>query len=177
MLKSFANILQKLNMGLLFLFVIELFMAFSNVDLIPLFLIAIISGLILFLRRNESFESSEEYSDTKGVITFVLSGILIGLIFVFLLYYGIENIGAYILNLLNINKLFRFVLYGLIFPFVLSYFITWLWLDEKPIQIQNKYINCLTFPKVLLATLILGVLVCIYWEGYLGVASRVIGIF
>lgn len=169
--------IKLLNNLLLFLFIIELFMIFSGVDLIPLFLIAIVGGLILFLRHKEDFESGEDYNDVKGILTFVLSGIAIALVFITILYYGVEVIDGYILNFLNTNNIFRFVLYGLVFPFVLSYFITWFWLDEKPISISNKYINCLTFPKVLLVSLIIGVCVCIFWEKYMGLAILVVGLF
>ena len=177
------KIFNFLNTFMLIIFFIEMLILFLNIDIIPLLLIGVVCGLIIIIRNSNDdfFYGSTEVTETKSIFKFIFFSLLDILIFTIFLIYGIENISNVLIYLLNSSHIFRFVLYGVIFPIILSYFMAWFWMDSKPnLSILYALIapNSLgTYYKFLFANLCVGLLVCMNWETYYSFVSYFVNFF
>ena len=156
---------------------------FCGIDLLPFLAIGIICGLVIILRNSSEdfFYGSGDITDTKIVLKFIFFACLNIFIFSMFMLLGIENIANMAINLLNTNKFVRFGLYGLIFPIIISYFISWFWYDEKP---NLSIFYALTAPntmglyyKLFLILSGVGLFICVNWVDYYAIVGSLLRFF
>ena len=178
-----SRVFQVMNISLLVLFFIEMVMLFSKIDLIPFIIMGIVCGLIIILNNtNEDFFYNDVVvKDTSLIFRFIFLALIDTLLFCSFLVLGIENMAVSIISLLCVSKLFRFVIYGFIFPLLISYFVSWFWTENKPnLSIWYALImpNSMgIFYKVFFVFLMLGILICLYWEKYFVLISLITQFF
>lgn len=158
-------------------------MLFSQIDLIPFIFIGITCGLSIILKNNSDdfFYSENTTKDTKLVFKIILLTIVDLLVFSCFILLGIENIATWVISLLTDYKVVRFALYGLIFPIITGYFLTWFWTDNKP-HLSVMYAIILpnsmgSFYKILFGCLVVGLLVCVFWTDYFSLVNTLLRFF
>ena len=166
----------------LILLCIEIIMLFSQIDLIPIIIMGISCGLIIILRnRNEDFLYSENnYSDVNLIISTIFLLMLDLFLFISFILLGVDNLALYIIGILNTNKFIRFILYGIVFPYIISYFIVWFWSNDKPktfliysFILPEKYGYTL---KIVFLNFIIGLAICVFWKDYFSIATLLINL-
>ena len=177
------KVYQIMMFVLLILFFIEMVMLFSQIDLIPFIFMGVVCGLsIIFKNNSEDFFYSEANSkDTKIILKIILLTIIDLLIFGCFILLGINNIANWVITLLTDYKAIRFLLYGVVFPLIMGYFLTWFWTDNKP-HLSVLYALIMpnsmgTFYKILFVCLVIGLLVCVFWTDYFSLVNTLLRFF
>lgn len=177
------KVFQTLNLVMVVIFFIQMVVLFCGIDLLPFLAIGLICGLVIILRNSSEdfFYSSGESGDTGTILKFIGLACLNIFVFSMFILLGVENIANMAINLLDSSKLFRFTLYGLIFPMVISYFIAWFWYDEKP---NLSLFYALTAPntlglyyKLFLILSGIGLFICVNWVDYSDIVSSLLRFF
>ena len=178
-----SKIYSSMLFGLLVLFFIEMVMLFSQIDLIPFIFIGFVCGLsIIFKNNSEDFFYSESTTkDTKIIFRVILLTIVDMLVFALFILLGIGNIADWVITLLTDYKVVRFALYGVVFPLITGYFLTWFWTDNKP-HLSVLYAIVMpnsmgTFYKILFVCLVIGLLVCVFWTDYFSLVNTLLRFF
>lgn len=178
-----SKVFQIMTLSLLVLFFVEMVMLFSQIDLVPFIIIGFTCGLSIILRNNSDdfFYNENTIKDTGIVFRFILIAIIDILLFSCFLAIGIENIAQWVLSLLNSVKVVRFLFYGILFPLVTSYFMTWFWTDNKP-NLSILYAIVMpnsmgTFYKILFVNLLIGISICVFWSEYFNIVSGLLRFF
>lgn len=172
------NIFKGLNTLVLILFSIEFLVLFCEIDLFPILFTGFICGFLIVLnnRKGVFFTDLVSEKDVKHIIFFLIISFLVVSLFVLFLIFGISNISSYILAQLMNNKIFRFFVYGFLFPCFISYLMIWCWSDEKPTHLTYSILG--TGSKFVFVNLFIGILICMNWEYYIGLSSsflRILG--
>lgn len=171
------SIFKGLNILVLILFIIECLVLFCEIDLFPMLFVGFICGFLIVLKNRKGvfFTDLINEKDVKHIIFFLILSFLVVLLFVSFSIFGISNISSYILLNLTGNKIFRFFVYGLLFPCIISYLMIWCWSDEKPTHLTYSIMG--SGSKFLFANLFIGILICMNWEFYIGLSSSFLQIF
>lgn len=166
-----------INMALMFVLIIEYILLTCTVDLYPLLLCGFICGVFVIVNnRGKSDNDSSVTIRQGGTLNIVSYIILTFIVFVIAFIYvirGLPIIWGSFSYLLDTSRIFRFVIYGLIYPVVSTLFITYSVTDTNPFE--QLMIN--VFIVVLFITLFLGIIICMNWEWYINLASYLVNIF
>ena len=159
-----------LRLSIYCLLFIELLIIFWNVDILPFLVISLTSGGVILYnyltiyKDDDTVDSSDflHKSTKKENIIFLFLILLTILLFSLICFIDNKLVGELLLGLLNNSIYIRFMLYGIIYPIIFSYFVTWTYTDIKPIHPDNLII----YSKILFVSACVGLLVCIFWEKY-----------
>ena len=182
-LTKISKVYQWFGFIALIVFFIEMVMLFSQIDLIPFIVMGFICGLSIILRNtsDDFFYNENNVKDAGLVFRFIFMMLIDILLFGSFFVIGIDNIALWVSTLLNDYKIIRFVVYGLIFPFITSYFMTWFWTDSKPnLSIFYAIVMPNTtgaFYKILFVNLLVGIGVCVMWEDYFNIVNMLLKFF
>ena len=178
-----SKVFQILGVGSLIIFFVEMVMLFSQIDLVPFIVMGFICGLSIILRNTSEdfFNNENTIKDTNLIFRFVFIAIIDILLFSCFLVLGVDNIASWFFVLLNEYKIVRFFIYGLVFPFITSYLMTWFWTDNKP-NLSILYAIVMpnsmeVFYKILFVNLLVGIFICVCWSEYFNIVSGLLKFF
>lgn len=162
---------------------IEYIIFTCSVDLIPLIFGILVCGIFVIVRsRNDNdlgdgvenvIISSGEESETLSIVLMIILSFFVVSIMVIFGIVGLNNLWETFSITLSNSHIFRYVIYGLIYPLFLSYFMTYTYTDVN--TMNTLLIN--VFGIFLLINLFIGLIICMNWGMYLNIANFVVNIF
>lgn len=166
-----------INLFLFSVLIIEYLLLTCAIDLFPLLFCGVVCGFFIIVNnRNKMRQSSHviiSQEETSSIVSYIVLTFVVLLIMGIYIIRGLPAIwGSFSLWLDN-SHIFRYVIYGLIYPILSSLFITYCITDVNPFE--QLMIN--VFIIVLFITLFMGLGICMYWESYRGIAGFLVNLF
>lgn len=167
------KVFNKLSTVVFWLFCLEYLVLSCELDLFPSCLMGIMCVACLYIKSKSETEfiyQEEQKNDVREIIKFLLLSLFVIVIFLIYLTFDISVISMSILNILNNFKIVRYLLYGLIYPFILSYLMFYCWDNEQAINSEGITMNP-HFYYILISNLYAGFIVCYNWNLYLSLSQ------
>lgn len=167
------RVFDKLSTIVFWLFCLEYLVLSCELDLFPSCLIGIMCIAAMYIKSKSEVDiiyQEERHSEVRQIIKFLILSLFVIVIFLIYLTFDIKVISSYILIALSNFKIIRYVLYGLIYPFITSYLMFFCWSNEKAINSDGITTNP-HFYYILIVNLYVGFLVCYNWNLYVGLSQ------
>ena len=167
MLVKLFRILTKLQYFMYMILSSEILLLMWNIDLSPIIIVALLC--IAGICYNYFTKDGENETETFEAVGFLekyfhlFSSIVALGLSMCILTFGFGLVSDILKGLLDSFVLIRYFIYGIGFPFVASYIITWCFSDIKPIVKENSGL----FFKFLAIFLLFGLLVTFDWNYYI----------
>ena len=124
-------------------------------------------------KKNSDSSVTIQQGNTLSIISFLILSFIISLIALIYVLRGLPFIWESFSTLLTNSKIFRYIIYGLIYPIISSLFITYSFTDINPFE----ELRIDVFFVILFITLFVGIIVCLNWTWYINIASYLVNIF
>ena len=174
-----GKIARYFNIFLMTILVLEYICFNCTVDLIPFTACSIVCGICI-LSHNKQEEYQDGYTTVTvqrgeeiGIVSYLILSVIVLLIgFVFVIR-GLPVLWETLIYMLNNFKVFRYIIYGLLYPVIFSTFITYCYTETNPME----QLHVDVFFILLFVTLFIGIGICMNWESYFLFAQTVVNIF
>ena len=164
-MSKFSKVFKYIFYVFLVVFGLEILTLFVNIDIIPFIFTGLICGIIIAIKHRSEGTLADIVlfkNDIVNIIVMLLMCFITILIGALMIFYGLKDMSAYIVNLLNTSIYFRFAVYGVLYPLINIFLIYWCVTGVSIFEFAK-----LNYVVIIgLSNLGIGLAICMLWDKY-----------